>query len=83
LAALFFCAVKCLWNGGRHDRLKQLNGTKGTTEERPLDCACLYNVNVDLNYFYYDLFEVKRYSENNIEFENQQNVTLINLSYFI
>ena len=39
-AAVFFCAVKCLWNGGRYDRLEQPNETKGTTEERPLDCPC-------------------------------------------
>jgi hypothetical protein len=40
LAALFFCAVKCLWNGVPPfaGRLEQPNGTKGTTAERPLDC---------------------------------------------
>jgi hypothetical protein len=37
LAALFFSAVECLWNGGRYDRLEQPNETKGTTGERPLD----------------------------------------------
>ena len=39
----FFCAVKCLWNGGRHDRLEQPNGTKGTTVERPIDCLACSN----------------------------------------
>jgi len=48
LAALFFCAVKCLWNGGRHDRLEQPNGTKGTTAERPLDCPLFLNKQIKL-----------------------------------
>ena len=37
----FFSAVKCLWNGGRHDRLEQPNGTKGTTVERQFDCPAV------------------------------------------
>ena len=28
-------------NGGKNDRLEQQNGTKRTTEERPLDCLLL------------------------------------------
>ncbi len=28
------------------DRLEQPNGTKGTTEERPLDCSAVFNVNI-------------------------------------
>jgi hypothetical protein len=34
----FFVAESCLRNGGRHDRLEQPNGTKGTTVVRPLNC---------------------------------------------
>ncbi len=34
----FLAELTCLWNGGRHERLEQPNGTKGTTGERPLDC---------------------------------------------
>jgi hypothetical protein len=55
----FFCAVKYLWNGGRDDRLKQPNGTKGTTVERQFDCfvtQCfhmlfiIYTITVKCNY---------------------------------
>ena len=51
--------MKCLWNGERNDRLEQPNETKGTTVERPLDCACFYNVNVDLKYFFTTFSKLK------------------------